>query len=115
MMSSRYPQLSRIPLVSNCQRSLTGEGDATLLQLEAQTFLVGRLQKPGSEFTMNANCKTDDVIGQGVSRRIVLHSSLCSLCLCGATAGLGVMPRHLSLALRGGPSSAEPPHRKLQQ
>src|SRR6266481_6431311 len=85
------------------------------LKLEAQTFLVGRLQKPGPEFTMNANCETDDVIGQGVSGRIVLHSSLCSLCLCGATAGLGFMPRHLDLALRGGPSLARRPRRKPQQ
>ena len=55
------------------------------------------------------------MIGQAVSRRIVLYSSLCSLCLCGATAGLGVMPSHLDVTLRGGPGSAGRPHRKPRQ
>src|SRR5713101_3090477 len=65
------PAIELYSLVNDRQRHLTGEVDPTLLQLEAQTFLISRFQKTRPEFPMHANCETDDAIGQWVSRRIV--------------------------------------------
>ena len=71
-MSSRYPQSSRTDLINDRWSRLAPERQTFLLELEAQTFFVRRLQQLWSELTMNLD--RDPLCQQIISRGLAISS-----------------------------------------
>lgn len=51
-------------LVSDGQWNLSAEGDSTEIELMTEALFVGRLWKPGTEFAVYLDRRTNDLLGQ---------------------------------------------------
>ena len=63
--------------VGDGERNLAPKLESCILELEAQTFLIGRFQQTGPERAMNFNCMADDRFAQPIAMSVhAPHSSL---------------------------------------